>query len=125
MNRAAARMPLHIAVPAARSHSMHRSQHGFALVEAVLAVVLLAIVAVTIVGQFGGNSNETTAMVHGVDAKTSSAAAINYAARVLDPVVLVVVEESDDCAVREPAADFPPALYDPGFFSAGSGTTCR
>lgn len=104
---------------------MHRSEHGFALVEAVLAVVLLAIVAVTIVGQFAGASNGTSAMAHDVDAKTSSAAAINYAARVLDPVVLVVMEERDECSTRESAAEFPPALYDPGFFTAGTGTTCR
>lgn len=104
---------------------MYRSQHGFAMVEAVLAVVLLAIVAVTIVGQFAGASNGTTAMAHVVDEKTSSAAAINYAARVLDPVVLVVPEERDECATHESTADFPPALYDPGFFTAGTATTCR
>lgn len=104
---------------------MHKSQYGFALVEGVLAAVLLGIVGVTILGQFGDPLDDVTAMHRGVDAKTSSAAAINFSARLLDPVAFVSLEARDDCADNELDADFPSDFDNPGWFYAGSGTTCR
>ena len=104
---------------------MHKSQHGFAVVEGVLAAVFLAIVGVTILGQFGGPLNDVAAINPGVDAKTSSAAAINYSARVLDPVAIVAPEADEDCANNELDTDFPSDFFNPGWFSAGPGTTCR
>jgi len=104
---------------------MHRSQHGFALVEAVLAVVLLGIVGVTILGQFGEPLDDVAAIHRGVDSKTSSAVAINYSARILDPVSLVAVEAHNDCANRGLDADFPSDFVDPGWLAGESVTTCR
>ena len=104
---------------------MHKSQHGFAMVEAVLAAVLLGILTVTILGQFGDPLNGSSAMHGNVDAKTSSAAAINYTARVLDPVVFVALDESNDCASRESDSAFPFDYGYPGFFNAGNEATCR
>ena len=104
---------------------MHKSQQGFALVEGVLAAVLLGILTVTVLGQFGGPLNGSAALYGNVDAKTSSAAAINYTARVLDPVAFTALEARYDCASQEPYTDFPFDYDDPGFFAAGTATTCR
>jgi len=104
---------------------MHKSQHGFALVEAVLAVVLLGIVGVTILGQFGDPLDDVAAMHRSVDAKTSSAAAINFSARLLDPVAFVAMEARDDCADQGFDKDFPSDFDDSGWLTAGTGTTCR
>ncbi len=104
---------------------MHNSQQGFALVEAVLAAVLLGVVAVTILGQFGDPLNGVAAIHRDVDAKTSSAAAINYTARVLDPAALIVLEARNDCEDPVSRSDFPPDFDDPGYFAAVIGTTCR
>lgn len=104
---------------------MHKSQQGFAMVEAVLAAVLLGILTVTILGQFGDPLNGGNAMHGNVDAKTSSAAAINYTARVLDPVVFVALEEGNDCASDESYSALPFDYGYPGFFNAGSEPTCR
>ena len=104
---------------------MHESQHRFAVVEGVLAAVLLAIVGVTILGQFGGPPGDVTAMHHSVDAKISSAAAINYSARILDPVAVVVPDAGNDCVDNELDPDFPSDFFNPGWFKAGTGTTCR
>jgi len=105
---------------------MHRSQHGIALVEAILAVVFLGIIGVTILGQFSDWSNDTAmAAQRSVDGKTSSAAAINYTARVLDPVVFVALGARSDCAESGYSAAFPSDYDDSGFIAAGTGTNCR
>ena len=104
---------------------MHKSQQGFAMVEAVLAAVLLGILTVTILGQFGDPLNGSSAMHGNVDARTSSAAAINYTARVLDPVVFVALEEGNDCASGESHSAFPFDYGYPGFFNAENEATCR
>lgn len=103
---------------------MHKSQHGFAVVEGVLAAVFLAIVGVTILGQFGGPLDDVAAMQRSDDAR-NSAAAINYSARVLDPVAIVAPEADEDCANNELDTDFPSDFFNPGWFSAGPGITCR
>jgi len=104
---------------------MQESQHRFAVVEGVLGAVFLAIVGVTILGQFGGPSNDVAAMHRGVDAKISSAAAINYSARILDRVAVVAPDAGNDCVNNELDPDFPSDFFNPGWFAAGGGTTCR
>jgi len=105
---------------------MHKSQHGVALVEAVLAIVFLGIIGVTILGEFNDWSDATAmASSKSVDARTSSAAAINYTARVLDPVAFVALEARNGCASGDYSAAFPSDYDDPGFIATGTNTTCR
>ncbi|MGD2173624.1 MAG: hypothetical protein PVI79_12870 [Gammaproteobacteria bacterium] len=103
---------------------MHKSQTGIALVEVALAIVLLGIVAVTALGQFDDMSDGTVAGVYNsVNAKTSSAAAINYTARIFDPSTVAALETDSDCDRYVPAfpSDFD-ALETSG---AGAEITCR
>ena len=105
---------------------MHRSQRGVALVEAILAIVLLGIVVVTALGQFDDPSDGTTAAVYrNVDAKISSAAAINYTARILDSSTKVALKSGDDCANSRFDAAFS-SDYDASVHGAeGTGFNCR
>ena len=103
---------------------MYKSQTGIAAVEAVLAIVFLGIIAVTALGQFDDRPDGTVAGVYnGVNAKTSSAAAINYTARILDPSTVAALEAGNDCDRYGPAF---PSDYD-ALENSGAGTTatCR
>ena len=105
---------------------MHESQRGIALVEAVLAIVLLGIIAVTALGRFEDLSDGTVAGVYnGVSARTSSAAAINYTARILDSSTVAALETGSDCVSGRYSSAFPSdfdALENRG---AGAEVTCR
>lgn len=104
---------------------MDKFKQGFAPVETVLAIVLLAIVSVTTFGQFGDPSKGSAMTFGDVDAKTSSAAAINYTARMLDPVAFIALETRSDCDIDDSDADFASTFIGSGLFSAGTDTTCR
>jgi len=87
---------------------MQQSQRGIALVEAALAIVLLGIVVVTALGQFDDMADGTTAAADkNVTTRISSAAAVNYTARILDPSALVALKSGVDCASGRYGAAFP------------------
>ena len=105
---------------------MHKSQRGIALVEAVLAIVLLGIIAVTALGQFDDMSDGTVAGVYnGVNARTSSAAAINYTARILDPSTVAALEAGSDCYGGQYSPAFPSDFDALDNSDAGAEVTCR
>lgn len=106
---------------------MHKSQQGIALVEAVLAIVLLGIIAVTALGQFEDMSEGTMAGVYnGVSAKTSSAAAINYTARILDPArVASLGGAGSDCYSGRYDSAFPSDFDALENSTAEAEVTCR
>jgi hypothetical protein len=105
---------------------MHESQKGIALVEAVLATVLLGIVAVTALGQIADLSDGTVAGVYnGVNAKTSSAAAINYTARIFDPASVTVLAAGSDCSSRQYGSAFPSDFDALENRAGGTEVTCR
>ena len=64
---------------------MQNFKPGFAPIEAFVISVVLGIVGVTAFGQFQDLSAGQPRAAFGLDAKTSSAAAINYAAQILEP----------------------------------------
>ena len=105
---------------------MQKSQQGIALVEVVLAIVLLGIVVVTALGQFDEVSDETTAAAYkNVDTRISSAAAINYTARILDPVTTVALTSVDDCASDQYTVSSPSDFDAPDYGIASAGFNCR
>jgi Tfp pilus assembly protein PilX len=105
---------------------MQESQRGIALVEAALALVLLGIVVVTAVGQFDDMSHGTAAAVHkNVDVRISSAAAINYTARILDPSSAVTPQSTDACAGDRQVAAFPSDFDSADYGVDEAGFNCR
>ena len=105
---------------------MQKSQQGIALVEVVLAIVLLGIVVVTVLGQFDEGSDEMTAAVYrNVDTRISSAAAINYTARILDPVTTVALTSVNDCASGQYTASSPSDFDAPDYGIASTDLNCR
>jgi Tfp pilus assembly protein FimT len=101
---------------------MQHSQRGIALVEAILAIVLLGIVVVTALGRFDDMADGTTAaaVYKNVGARISSAAAVNYTARILDPSAIVALQSGGDCTSGLYSAAFPsdfdaadPGIADP------------
>jgi hypothetical protein len=80
---------------------------------------------VTALGQFNAFPDRTTtAAYNSVDAKISSAAAINYTARILDPPARVAFRSGADCSVAEYTAAFPsdPDIAD---YGTAASLNCR
>lgn len=102
---------------------------GVPPIEAFVIGVVLCIVGVTAFGQFQDLSAGHRAMGHpAIDAKTSSAAAINYAARILEPAAAVVNQAalgecSEDVAGTRSAA-FPSAYGLTAYGADDAGITC-
>ena len=64
---------------------MKKSQSGFTLIELVVVIVLLGILGVTALGKFENlSANAADAAEQGIASELSSAAAINFAARLLN-----------------------------------------
>ena len=109
---------------------MFKAKPGFAPIETFVISVVLGIVGVTAFGQFQDlSAGQARTAVLGPDAKTVSAAAINYAARILEPASVALASGStgecgDDIVVGHgttPASD-----YDDGRYGADdAATTCR
>jgi prepilin-type N-terminal cleavage/methylation domain-containing protein len=65
---------------------MKKSQSGFTLIELVVVIVLLGILGVTALGKFEDLSADAAdAATKGIAGELSSAASINYAARLVNP----------------------------------------
>lgn len=106
---------------------MYEIQRGIALVEAVLAIVFLGIIGVTALGQFDDLSDATAASVYkSVDAKISSAAAINYTARILESsAAAIALDTGDDCTNSQYPAAFPSDFDAADYGGTGTGINCR
>lgn len=98
-------------------------------IEAFVISVVLGIAGVTAFGQFQGLSASHPGVSHaGIDAKTSSAAAINYAARILEPPVSVTqqiaVGECSDGSAGTRSAAFPSDYGLATYGADETGITC-
>ena len=108
---------------------MQKIKPGVPPIEAFVISVVLGIVGVTAFGQFQDLSSGHSAAGHfGIDAKTSSAAAINYTARILEPSSAVshqpaFGECSDDVAGTRSAA-FPSDYGLTAYGADDAGITC-
>jgi prepilin-type N-terminal cleavage/methylation domain-containing protein len=83
---------------------MKNTQSGFTLIELVVVIVLLGILGVTALGKFENLSSDAAdAAVKGIAGELSSAAAINYAARTINPANGVEITTAD-CAGQDGVA---------------------
>ena len=110
---------------------MFKAKPGFAPIEAFVISVVLGIVGVTAFGQFQDlSAGQARPAVLGPDAKTISAAAINYAARILEPSSSALVTSGAGDCVDDYATGYRtaalPSDYSDGIYGADdAGTTCR
>lgn len=98
-------------------------------IEAFVISVVLGIVGVTAFGQYQDlSSGHPIAGYHGIDAKTSSAAAINYAARILEPPASaaqqVAAGECGNAGAGTRSAAFPSDYGLTAYGEDGAGITC-
>jgi MSHA pilin protein MshA len=100
---------------------MKKSQSGFTLIELVVVIVLLGILGVTALGKFEDLSADAAdAATKGIAGELSSAASINYAARLVNPSKGETID-SADCA-HASTADAPGAALD-SLMATGSAPT--
>jgi hypothetical protein len=108
---------------------MQKIKPGVPPIEAFVISVVLGIVGVTAFGQFQDLSTGRSGANHlGIDARTSSAAAINYAARILEPPASAAqqpgVGECSGSTAGTRSAAFP-SDYDLAAYPADeAGITC-